>query len=230
MSRFGWCLVLFALAMGPARAEYNQLAVVSDGTGQSSVNEPVIEGQAWRHQSAGGQGGGIQRGTAGGWTHAAGFLAATEVLQPGLDTNGNGTPDELDPDNDGDTLTDWSEVDSSAFDGFAETNPNRADTDGDGMTDTQESAGLYDPLDPGHLLVIESIEEDAGALRINWVGKGGGTINTILACPDLAREPVTNLVHSGAFWGGTAPWYKTTNTYAWFDEQTSHYFAVRTAR
>ena len=35
--------------------------------------------------------------------------------------------------------------------------------------------------------------------QLTWVGKGGGTVNTILWTDDLVFGPPTNVLHSAAF-------------------------------
>ncbi|MDK6292949.1 hypothetical protein QP095_10720, partial [Aerococcus urinae] len=58
---------------------------------------------------------------------------------------GNTNP--LNPDTDGDGLTDGDEV-TGAKNGGKPTNPNKADTDGDGINDGDEIKNGTDPLNP----------------------------------------------------------------------------------
>ncbi len=73
--------------------------------------------------------------------HRAGFLQAVAVRRPDLDTDGDGVPDELDRDNDGDGLFDIDEITGAAFGGHAATDPNNPDTSGDGMSDGDKARG-----------------------------------------------------------------------------------------
>lgn len=196
---------LLMIAAASAFAEFYHIGSVHNGVGQISDNTASIDGRDWRHVSAGAQPGGIQSSSAGDVHHRAGFLQAVEVRRADLDTDGNGVPDELDADNDGDGLSDISELDGSAFQGYAVTDHNDPDTDGDGMTDTDEAAGMYDPLDPEHRLAIVQFEFDAGSPRVYWVGKGGGVENTVLSSDDLVATPFTNVVSSSPYFGGDAP-------------------------
>jgi hypothetical protein len=223
-------LVALMLTALPIWAQVHQLGSMQDGAGRTSTNTVALNGLQYRHESAASQPGGVSTGAANNWLHYAGFLQAVDIKRADLDTDGDGRADELDADNDDDSLADRAEVDASAFGGYASTDPNDPDTDADGMTDDREAAGLFDPLDPNHRLYILDVGDDAGHMRINWVGKGGGTTNTLLAIYDLVNEPFTNELYSAAFAGGDAPWYKTTNTYAWSDDSTARYFRVRSGR
>lgn len=216
------------LMVGVARAQIYSIGSVHDGVGRISDNTVNLNGRDWRHVSAGAQPGGIQSGAAGDLDHRAGFLQAMELRRAELDTDGDGVPDELDRDNDGDGLLDLAELDGSAFGGHAVTDHNNADTDGDGMTDGEEAAGMYDPLDPGHRLVITRIEWDAGRPRIYWIGKGGGTVNTLLGTTNLVDTPFANVLASAPYFGGVAPWYKVTNTTAFVAEEDIQFIRVRT--
>ncbi len=162
------------------------------------------------------------------YTHYAGFMGGA-FIRPGV-TNAAGVALEMDPDNDDDGLTDVAEVSGLAFDSHATTDPNAADTDGDGMDDASEAAGMYDPNDAGHRLAIIAFTNTAGNLGMTWIGKGGGTVNTILWSWDLIDGEFSNTLHSAGYpGGGPSPWYKATNTHMWTESAvTSRYFRVKT--
>lgn len=161
------------------------------------------------------------------YTHYAGFIGGA-FIQPGT-TNSRGVALEADPDNDDDGLSDSDEVTGSAFQGYASTNPNAADTDGDGMSDADEAAGMYDPNDANHLLAITAMDRSGENVTLQWIGKGGGTVNTILWTDDLLTGPPTNVLHSAVFAGGVAPWFKATNAHAWVDDvETGGFYRVTT--
>jgi|GEM_PF-1709545 len=161
------------------------------------------------------------------YTHYAGFIGGA-FIRPGV-TNEQGVALEATPDNDDDGLTDTAEVSGSAFEEYAVTDPNRADTDGDGMSDADEAAGMYDPNDPDHALRVISLVGSADTLTLTWIGKGGGVSNTILWCGDLATGALTNILDVGTYVGGTAPWYKATNTHVWVESgYTTRFFRVMT--
>ncbi len=184
-------------------------------------------GSTFNLVSATGQSGGVKFSSSGNTALYAGFLGNIS-LRPALDTDGDGIENELDLDNDGDTLSDLSELDGSAFSGQATTDPNLVDTDGDGMNDAAEASGMYDPNDPNHLLVITDFYVVDNTATLVWIGKGGGTINTILTCQDLVQEELTNLVYSAPYAGGSFPWFKTTNTYIWTESEPIGFYRVET--
>jgi hypothetical protein len=223
-------MLLAWAAAGAAQAQgYRHLSAVQDGSGLMSTNTVSVGGTSFRHVSAAGQPGGIFTNAGAGWANSAGFLQAVDLKRPGLDTDGDGTPDELDPDNDNDALDDGDEIDGSAFGGYAATDPLLPDTDADGMDDGREAAGMYDPLDPNHRLTILVVAADGENRSLTWIGKGGGTVNTILVGDDLDGGPPTNVLYSAAYAGGSAPWYKATNTLEWAgDTSPRRFFRVQT--
>ncbi len=225
-------LILLAVATlltAPAsRAGFISVGCVHNGVGCLGENTVMLNGLAWRHVSAGAQPGGISSSAGGALDHRAGFLQAMQVRQWHLDTDGDGVPNELDWDNDGDGLSDLSELDGSAFDGYAVTDPNNPDTDGDGMSDGDESAGMYNPLDPEHRLEIVRIEIAEGIPRVRWIGKGGGRINTVESAEDLSAADPWTVLHSAPHYGGSAPWFATTNNLAWPPDIPIRHIRIRT--
>lgn len=205
-------LMLAGLALA---GEPERLATVLDGAGRASDNTVAIGGANARNVGAGMQPGGVAVCTGGTLVNHAGFLQAATIKYPGRDADGDGIPDELDADNDGDTLADRSEVDGTAFWGYAATDPNRADTDGDGMADDQEAAGMYDPLDPNHRLEIVSLTHAGDDYTVTWIGKGGGTMNALVAGDAMANGSFVDDLIRQPYDGGVAPWYKATNTHTW---------------
>lgn len=204
-----------AFAGSVSAGTVRNLASVSDGFGTMSTNTVALGGRAWHHAGSGAQPGGVFAAAAGTLTNRPGFLQTAWVLRPGADADGDGVPDELETDNDADTLDDVAEVSGSAFQGHAMTDPNVADSDGDGMSDAAEAAGMYDPWDPDHRLAILSLVDAAGLRTLRWVGKGGGATNVVEQTADLAGAGFTNELHRATFRGGTAPWYKATNEAVW---------------
>ncbi len=215
----GSLLLVFSSSLARTAPE-QEMSVVS-GCGGWSSNATV------RTACVAGQSGTTGVSGNGRYTHYAGFMGGA-FIRPGV-TNADGVVLELDPDNDDDGLTDQDEVSGSAFSGHASTDPNKADTDGDGMDDAAEAAGMYDPNDAGHSLAIVVLEKDGASLTLKWVGKGGGTENTVLWCDDLLVEPTTNVLHSAPYAGGVSPWFKSTNEHTWIESAApSRYFRVMT--
>lgn len=144
------------------------------------------------------------------FTHYAGFLGGAFIDLS--KTNSLGVPLEADPDNDDDSLADWDEVSGSAFGGFASSDPNISDTDGDGMSDADEAAGMYNPNDADSLLKILSMERNGGVVTVTWLGKGGGTVNALVSGKELSADSITNIVERRPYLlSGPHPWYTATN-------------------
>jgi len=205
------------------------LSDVQDGSGVQSTNTVPLGALAYGHVSAGAQPGGIAAAAGGGWVNSAGFLQTVDIKRPLLDSDGDGVPDELSRDNDSDGLLDLAEISGSAFGGCATTAPNAADTDGDGMNDAMEAVGMYDPNDPSHCLRIVGLTMADGELTITWIGKGGGTTNTVMASADLQPGTFTNEVSRTAYSGGVSPWYKTTNSWTGVPVDSRTFYQVRTS-
>jgi len=116
------------------------------------------------------------------WSGAAtGATASVQVL-----VNGNKTatavfiPDTLDPDNDG--LDNYNEIVVQG------TNPNVADTDGDGYQDGYEVQNLSNPKNPASVPTFTLSFENSGAFTGGTLAKSGslahGTTATVTATPD----------------------------------------------
>jgi hypothetical protein len=201
---------------------------VADGCGTLSTNTVLLSGKNFRHAGAGAQPGGIGTAGAGGVSNYAGFLHAADIKRPQADADRDGVPDELETDNDADTLSDLAELDRSAFRGHAATDPNRADSDGDGMDDGAEAGGMYDPWDPNHRLEILALTRASGQYTVRWIGKGGGTTNTVYAANRMVDGGFTNVLQRAAYAGGVDPWFKATNTYTWAEAATQRFLRVQT--
>lgn len=213
----------FAVIPIPLRAQMAQEACALTCSGNWASNS------TYRLAYSGGQSAsGVCRGSD--CVLYGGFIGGA-MLQPGT-LSGNGIPVEVDPDNDGDQLTDSDEVTGAAFGGFATTDPNNPDTDGDGMSDRDESLVMFDPNDPGHVLRITAINLNmpgTGAHELKWIGKGNNTRHEVFSSTDLTAEPCTNVFGEASVSGGTAPWYKSTVKLLWWDSAfpaTSTYFRV----
>jgi hypothetical protein len=128
-------------------------------------------------------------------------------LEPGLDTDGDGLDDEVDPDNDGDGLDDEVEIAGTAFDPLTPTDPNRPDTDGDGALDSEEMAAGTNAQDPTAALRIIAVTGNSGAVRIEWLGRGGRTYLVRTAADlDAGFEDIAEARLSG----GSGPWQVVT--------------------
>lgn len=205
--------------------EYRQLASVHDAAGGISDNKVTLGSAAYRHAGAAGQPGGIVTGLGGAWTNHAGFLQAADLKRPGLDTDGDGVPDELDTDNDGDKLEDQAEVEGSSFQPATATIVNNPDSDGDHVNDGEEAAAGTDPTDDTSLLQIVEIRETEAGTVIAWTARDGRQYRVLSAEGSHAyprREENTITAH-----GGQPPWFETIAACTNASASTLKTFAVQ---
>jgi hypothetical protein len=200
-------MLLVSLA---ARAQFSQMASVMNGFGGRST------GGTYTQVGSGAQPGGIgvsyEGGAAdyaGGNINRAGFLN-TFVLAPGLDANGNGIPDELDPDNDGDGLWDHWEASGEKFLPATPTDLNRADSDGNGATDYEEMIAGTNPNDPDAALELIALDRSGADHAITWTARGNDErIYVVRAIDDGYSGTPSTVIWSNTVSGGGAPWYAT---------------------
>ncbi|MGD9781247.1 MAG: thrombospondin type 3 repeat-containing protein [Kiritimatiellia bacterium] len=218
-----WAVLgLFLLAAGAGRAQISQIPSVADGSGARS------SGGDLEHVSAGAQPGGIGVARSGTMLNYAGFLGGA-MLCPGLDRDGDGLADEIDPDNDGDVLWDLDELDGSAFAPLTATDLNEADTDGDGATDGEEAGAQTDPLDPDVFLHFTRIGRDAADdVALDWMARQNWLYRLYRYDPtnglpgtyvDAVRAPAV---------GGVGLWAVVTAAYtnAGMDDRQTYYLEV----
>jgi hypothetical protein len=117
----------------------------------------------------------------------SGFLNAF-LMFPALDNDHDGIVDENDPDDDNDGLPDALELGGSAFDPTTVTDPLRADSDGDGMSDSQEAAVGTNPGDTNSLLRITGFRQHGAGVIVTWRSREGRTYDL------LEAETVAGLV------------------------------------
>ncbi|HMO51812.1 MAG TPA: hypothetical protein PKE26_11475 [Kiritimatiellia bacterium] len=199
-------------------AQITQTSSVADGMGARST------GGSFTHIGAGGQPGGIATSRGGSYYNQAGFLN-TFFLKPGLDTDGNGIPDEADWDNDGDLLSDLDEIIGGLFNPTSPTNPNNVDSDGDGMSDYQEMIAGTDPNNPDALLEVIHIATAGGGQEVRWVARGGKTY-IVQARLDPTAGAFAPLATNLAV-GGSAPWFVVTNSFVDLTSTNTEFYAVQ---
>lgn len=209
------CLAMLAVTFGtPATAQdYTNTSSVINGFGGRST------GGTYTHIGAGAQPGGIgvsyENGAAnyaGGQINRAGFLS-TFVMFPDRDTNNNGLPDELDPDNDGDGLWDHWEISGEKFSPTTPTDPNLADSSGDGVSDYNAMVAGTDPTDPGATFEIVDIEAVGSDQEVTWRARGNDErIYVVRVIDDSYDGTPGAVIWSNTVAGGAAPWFATTET------------------
>lgn len=201
------CLGVGAVALFGLRADAvtNSSSVV-DGAGAWAA------GGSYSNVNAVAQPGGVTVSQGGAFVNYAGFLN-TIALRPGLDTDGDGVPDEFDVDNDDDGLADTDELVGSEFDPGTVTDLNDADSDDDGMTDGAEATAGTDPMSGNVLLRITAVDDATNGTMVTWLARSNRTYEVWYA-PDIAGAggfvPVATVLVSAA---APPPWYVVTNAY-----------------
>jgi len=133
-------------------------------------------------------------------------LANTFLLAPHIDTDNNGIPDENDPDNEGDLLSDLAELTGSEFSPVTITDPLLADTDSDGVTDADEAVMGTDPTDAYLYLKFTNIGNSPNDAVLGWIGREGYGYDILAATSavELASTPVLMDHFTGG--AGAGPW------------------------
>lgn len=200
-----WGLMLALAFASTVHAQYAHVSTVHDGFGSRST------GGSFTHWSSGAQPGGIRIASAGASANFAGYLQ-TFALKPSLDTDGDGIPDEFDLDNDSDGLLDLTELQGSAFNPNTVTDHNNPDTDGDGMSDGDESVAGTDPTNLNALLKILAIRKTPAGQEVDWLARGNNQKLYVLKVRTNLLSSAQVVLFSNTVAGGSAPWYPVTNT------------------
>ncbi len=207
------CLIGMGLWGAPVSAQISQTSSVMNGFGGRS------SGGTYALVSAGAQPGGVATSYeggpanyAGGMINRAGFIN-TFILFPDLDTNNNGLPNELDPDNDGDGLWDHWEISGEKFNPATPTDPNSPDTGNTGMTDYEAMVAGVNPLDPNAVFRIVALDKDDADAEVTWVARGNHErIYVVRVIDDSYDDTPSTVIWSNTVAGGSAPWYATEAT------------------
>jgi len=216
LSKVGWLVAFGMISSHQAFAQFTNRSSVMDGSGGQSA------GGSYTNFSAAGQPGGIQESSGGSYVNQAGFLQ-TFMLKPGLDTDGDGLANEIDQDNDGDQLTDATEISGNGFTPVTSTQVNQADSDGDDVIDGAEAAAGTDPTDAMSIFEVFRIAQSSGQ-QILWTARGGKTYIIHVRTNLLSGEfsPIaTNLAV-----GGSAPWFVVTNSFVDVSSLPAEFYAV----
>lgn len=197
----------------PAQAQYANTQSVVAGFGGHATGGSLV------HLGAGAQPGGVavsyeggSSAYSGGAINRAGFLGSL-VLKPSLDTGGSGLPNELNPDNDGDSLWDHWEVSGDKFSPGTATDPNLADTDDDGSDDGDERTAGTDPTDGGSTFAILQLLRAGPNQELTWQARGNHErIYVVRAIDDSYDATPSTVIWSNTVAGGSAPWFDTTQS------------------
>lgn len=203
MRRFVCCICAVLIPLSTTAQSYSNTSSVVDGSGRSSG------GGSYSNISAAAQPGGVSGSLGGTFVNDAGFLN-TFSLRTSLDTDNDGLANEVDADNDNDSLGDVVELAGTAFDPNTATDPNNADGDNDGQDDGEEAGAGTDPGDDRSLLMITGIDPTPDA-KVTWIGRGGMSYD--IYCGGDLSMGFSELLTATNVTGGIAPWYVTTNSF-----------------
>lgn len=151
----GWRSTLAALLIIPLPGAATDLASASWLSRGGHVGSGAVTATAsgWSSGGSSGQSEAVGPSGAGGSlvSQAGGFWPIVAGGLPSLDLDGDGLQAFLDPDDDGDGLLDSVETNTGVFVSASDTgsDPNQADSDGDGIDDGSEVANGSDPNDAG---------------------------------------------------------------------------------
>lgn len=201
-----WFALTLALAAAyPAHAEYRLINRTIAGVGGQS------SGVLYQNHAAGSQASGIAYSRTGSpviLQNYAGFMGTFSLMPHRLAVDG--LPHELSADNDGDGLFDDTEIIGSAFNPATPTDPNRADTSGDGVSDGAHAMAGTDPTSTESFLRILGIEHTASDIALSWLARQDKTYRVVYT--DLSHAYPTNLLMTVSGGPGHGPWQVTTNT------------------
>lgn len=200
----GLLLATMCAALTAAAQSFSPSRSVLDSSGRT------VSGGAFGGAGASGQPGGVGPAAGGALVSEPGFFS-TLALRPALDTDGDGTANELDPDNDNDGLSDRTELAGSAFDPATRTDVNNADSDGDEARDGAEAAAGTDPGSAASRLAITAAQRSGTGLQIDWAARSNRTYR-VRYDGDLADgRPFTGVVATvTARAPAPPPWYAMT--------------------
>ena len=204
-----WSGLTAAVWAGAAgAAQYTNTSHVVDGAGR------WLQGGTLTNVAAIAQPGGVSVTAGGAVANQAGFLN-TFLLRPALDSDGDGVPNEADPDNDDDTLGDATEIAGTAFSPVTDTDPDDPDSDDDGAGDAAEAVAGTDPWDPLMFLQIVTVRPvSSNLVEVGWVARSNKTYR-VLAEPSVPQAPgfTSELAQVVAGGPGSPPWFVVTNRY-----------------
>jgi hypothetical protein len=212
------CILTMAFA-GAAGAATNQTSSCLDGAGDWS------SGGGYTNISAIAQPGGVSVSSQGDMVNYAGFIN-TFSMRPNLDTDGDGVENELDQDNDGDTLSDTDELAGSSFSPGTATDINMADSDLDGTDDYAESVAGTDPTDIDAHLAIIAINDTPAGREIQWTARSNKTYRIRREDGGIAGRPETVLGSTTVTTPATGAWDVATGTYTDPGSSGSRAYAV----
>ena len=195
-------LIIFVIKMIPcAVAQYVSPVNLNDAAGNWGQSSEY-HGFATIGQSSA-----IRTTTNSSYQSLNGFLQ-TFVMFPQRDSNGNGIPNENDPDDDGDGISDAMELNGSAFSPQTPTSILESDTDNDGLTDEEERICGTDPTNESEALRVE-IELENERTVISWGGREGKIYDVLFATSitQMLENPL--VVETLTAGDGTGVWMKT---------------------
>ncbi len=196
---FASVTISFFLTLQSLFSYTNSIGNINSGSGVMSNASKSSVGNIGLFQS------GAQSNSNTNWARAG--MLVSFLMNPNLDFDGDGIPDEDDRDDDGDAIADSSELYGDSFVPAMATDPFDSDSDDDGATDGDEAVAGTNPQDASSLFRITEIRKEGSSIVVVWKGRDGVSYD-LAAAASLTSGVFTVVSSNIVATGGTGVWYE----------------------